>query len=815
MDRSISYVKARRRLTVRVSVPVILLVLAVRAPLASPRPVTPATAQRPLIFLAEDNDPPLSYSDNGVLRGRDIDLANALGAAMGRNVEIELTSWDEAERRIGDGSADGALSVSVSERGSFYDFTSPISTSQYAIFVRSGELRIHGLQDLAGRRVGFIGLTSMPHQLLTSVRGAQLVQCANYADAFPRLARGEIDAFVTNLWLGAYWIQLHNLSGLSVEGDPVATVSDAIAVRKGNAELLSSLNSAIERLNENGTITSIEQKWRPQEIVFLSRQRARSILEWTIGITAVVLVSALTLWIVLLRKNIGKRKRLEVALKEAQEKYRQLVEQVPAISYLAESGCMTGFVYISPQVEAILGCSVEQCLEDRKFWWNHVHPADRDLLRVEDTSEEGRPFTMEYRMQTETGRDVWLRDQAVTFIDPATGTRMVRGVIIDITEIKHAEQQLRIAQQLEALGTLAAGIAHDFNNILGIIMGYAELSKKDLEGRTRDRVEQIHRTAERGVSLTRQLLAFSRKQVLQPQALNLNEIVTDIENMLSHVLGEQIDLITDLESSLAPVIVDPGQMEQVLMNLAVNARDAMSDGGKLIIQTSNVDLTEENSQVLELQPGHFALLQVSDSGVGMSRETLARIFQPFFTTKPKGKGTGLGLATVYGIVKQSGGAIKVESELNHGTVFRIFLPAAKGVSGSVKPQLGETEALRGTETIMLVEDQVDLRATTRAMLEDYGYQVLEACGAEQALKGAETFVDPIDLLLTDLVMPGLNGRQLAEKFLVQRPGIRILYMTGYSEDLDLNGSGSSVPVLQKPFSRSELARTVRAILDRE
>ena len=702
MDRSISCVKARGRLAGRGIFSLILLVLVAMARPAFALPATTQpTAQRPLIFLAEDNDPPLSYAENGVPKGRDIDLANALGAAMGRNIQIELTSWDEAERRIRDGTADAALSASVSDLSKAYDFTAPVSTSQYSIFVRSGELRIHGIEDLAGRKVGFVDLSSVPHQLLSSVRGVQLVQCADYADAFPRLARGEIDAFVTNLWLGAYWIQLHNVSGLSVVGGPIATISDAIAIRKGNQELLRALNRAIETLNENGTITSIEQKWSPQEIVFLSRQRARSILEWAVGLAAALLITALTLWINLLRRNIGKRKRLEVALKEAQEKYRQLVEQVPAISYLAEAGCMTGFVYISPQVETILGYSVEQCLKDRKFWWNHVHPADQALLRVEDTTEEGRPFPTEYRMQTEAGRDVWLRDHAVIFIDPVTGTRMVRGVMIDITEIKLTEQQLRTAQQLEALGRLAAGIAHDFNNILGIIMGYSELTKKDLDGKTRDRVEQIHRAAERGVSLTRQLLAFSCKQVLQTRALNLNDVVTEIKILLSRVLGEQIELTTQLESSLVPVKVDIGQMEQVLMNLAVNARDAMTHGGKLLIQTSNVELTTEQGRILEVSPGHFALLRVSDNGGGMSEETLARIFQPFFTTKPTGKGTGLGLATVYGIVKQSGGAIKVESELNRGTVFRIFLPAAEGVPGPVKAQLESLEELRGTETIML------------------------------------------------------------------------------------------------------------------
>lgn len=642
------------------------------------------TAQRPLIFVAEDNDPPLSYTENGIPKGRDIDLADALGAAMGGDVQVELTSWEEAEQRIRDGTADAALNVSVSDQRNVYDFTTPVSTSQFAIFVRAGELRVHTIDDLAGRKVGFIGVTSTPHQLLSSIKGVQLISCANYTDAFSRLEDGGIDAFVTNLWLGAYWVQLHNVSGLSVAGDPVATTADAIALRKGNPELLDALNRAIETLRKNGAIAKIDQKWRPQEIVFLSRQRARSMLQWSVGVTATLLFAALALWIVLLRRNIAKRKRLELELKEARENYRQLVEQVPAISYLAETGCMTGFVYVSPQVQTILGYPIEQCLKDREFWWQHVHPDDRAaLLEAEDQAGERRGFQLEYRMQTESGRDIWLRDQGMIFTDEVTGKRMNRGVMIDITEIKEAELQLRTAQQLEALGQLAAGIAHDFNNILAVIMGYSELTKEDLPGRTRDRVAQIHRAAERGVSLTRQLLAFSRKQKLQPRVLNLNEVVEDIRTMLASALGGQTELITDLQSSLVPVKVDHGQMEQVLMNLAINARDAMRDGGKLFIQTINVELTSEQGRMLEVSPGKYALLEITDSGAGMNQETLARIFQPFFTTKPTGKGTGLGLATVYGIVKQSGGAIKVESELNVGTAFRIYLPAAEGFAAPV------------------------------------------------------------------------------------------------------------------------------------
>ena len=809
-------------------------------------------------------------------------------------------------------------------------------------------------------------------------------------------------------------------------------------------------------------------------------------------------------------------RRATAALKEAEAKYRQLVEQVPAISYVAEAGVHGRFLYLSPQVNTILGYRPEDCLSDPDFWWSHLNPNDHPVALLEDTWEEGRPFQVEYRMRRQDGREVWLRDEAVIVLDPQTGKRLTRGVLIDITERKladealrrseenyrmfvaqssegifrqdfdaplpidlpedelvhrilhdsymaecnqamarmygvaspaqflgkrltellavdephnveltreyirngfrllereshemdmngiprvflssmfgivengkllrtwgiqreiterlkaeearrtaedalreseeryrtfveqseegifrmeynppvpcalpiteqleigmkngymaecndamakmygresskelvgkpltdflvlhdpvtrefmehfvrcgyrttdqesrevdaqgqkkifrntmmgtvidghwvrtwgisrdvtarmHLEEQLRNAQQLEAIGRLAGGVAHDFNNILSIIMGHGELLLASAGGddRVRNGLEQIQRAADRAASLTQQLLAFSRKQVLQPKILDLNEAVADVQKMLARVIGEDIDLIASLHPSLVPVKADPGQVEQVLMNLAVNARDAMPHGGKLMMETCNVEPDERMTRDLELAPGRYVMLRVTDSGHGMNAATLSHIFEPFFTTKPMGKGTGLGLATVYGIVKQSGGAIEVESEVDRGTTFRIYLPAVEGATRkSPEPRAGEKVA-GGTETILIAEDEPDLRELARIFLEGYGYKVLEAASAEQAIQTAALFAGPIDLLLTDVIMPGMSGAQLADSILSQRPQTRIVYMTGYTDDMVVQHKvlEPGVKVLQKPFGKVDLGLKVRSTLDEQ
>ena len=391
------------------------------------------------------------------------------------------------------------------------------------------------------------------------------------------------------------------------------------------------------------------------------------------------------------------------------------------------------------------------------------------------------------------------------------------GITRDVTERLHLEEQLRNAQQLEALGRLAGGIAHDFNNILSIIMGHGELllATASLDADGKNGVDQIRRAADRAASLTQQLLAFSRKQVLQPRVLDLNETVSGVQKMLTRVIGEDIELVANLSATPMTVRADPGQLEQVLMNLAVNARDAMPQGGKIRMETGYVEMSAEEARDVDLPPGRYVMLKVIDTGRGMDRATLSHVFEPFFTTKPVGKGTGLGLAMVYGIVKQSGGGIRVESEADRGTGFRLYLPAVEGESSGLVERSGTQHVLGGTETILIAEDEPDLRDLTRIFLEGFGYRVLEAGSADEALKIAQSFRERIHLLLTDVIMPGMSGRQLAEKILSSRPETKIVYMTGYTDDMVVQYKvlEPGVQLLQKPFTKVDLAQKVRATLD--
>jgi len=397
--------------------------------------------------------------------------------------------------------------------------------------------------------------------------------------------------------------------------------------------------------------------------------------------------------------------------------------------------------------------------------------------------------------------------------------RSVRLVVAqDVSERQLLEQQLRQAQKMEAIGRLAGGVAHDFNNLLMVIKGHTELllDVLPLGDHVTRKIQQIDRSADRATALTRQLLAFSRMQVLQPRPINLNSIVDEMGKLLPRLIGEDIELMVRASSDLGTIRADASQMEQIIMNLAVNARDAMPNGGKLIIETQNIELDHYYREAHPIvQPGRYVLLSVSDNGTGMDAETQAHIFEPFFTTKDQGKGTGLGLATVYGVVKQSGGFVWVYSELGKGTTFKIYLPrvdeAAAGIVGAPAP----AQVLRGTETVLLTEDEQDVREVAREFLESAGYKVLQAPSGEAALKLAAVHDGPLDLLVTDMVMPGMSGQELARKIRLVRQDLPVLYMSGYSEHAAEEAAKSEgSAVLAKPFSRSALLRTAREVLQK-
>ena len=507
--------------------------------------------------------------------------------------------------------------------------------------------------------------------------------------------------------------------------------------------------------------------------------------------------------------------RSQEQLRDSEARYRTLVDGVRDVIFaLAPDGTVAS---LNPAFETMTGFHRDEWLS--KPFEQLMHPDDLPLaleLLAGALRGESRTFN-QFRIRTRKG-DYRVAEFSATPQYRDGQLASIFGIGRDVTERLSLEQQLRQAQKMEAVGRLAGGVAHDFNNILTAITGYADLLLEDLgsDDPQREDVAEIRKAADRAAGLTRQLLAFSRQQVMQAQVLDLNALVADTQSMLGRLLGEDVALATKLDPALGAVRADPGQLEQVLMNLAVNARDAMPNGGKLTIETANAELDESYTREhFPARPGPYVMLAVSDTGTGMSAEVQSHLFEPFFTTKEKGKGTGLGLATVYGIVKQSGGYVWVYTEPGHGTTFKIYLPR---VDAAPAPRVSGVQASPvedGTETVLLAEDETAVRAVARHTLQRHGYTVLEAPSAEAALDLAQRHSGPIHLLLTDVVMPGMSGRALALRLSELRPELRVIYMSGYPEEA-ITRHGvleRGFTYVQKPFTPEGLARKVREVLD--
>lgn len=507
-------------------------------------------------------------------------------------------------------------------------------------------------------------------------------------------------------------------------------------------------------------------------------------------------------------------------LHAVETRYRTLVERLPAITYIAEVGVEGRWHFVSPQIESMLGFSAQEWMANPGLWISRIHVEDREIAlaaeqRVQETSVL---YKAEYRMHARDGTILWFRDEA-KLLEVAAGSKpQMQGVLYDITEYKHLECQLRQAQKMEAIGQLAGGIAHDFNNLLMIIEAHIDRMRERLVPTDSLYADagKIHDAVVRAASLTRQLLAFGRKQLLQPRALDLTPVLHEVGRMLARLLAENIELKVNLQTGVATVKVDQSQIEQAILNLALNARDAMPQGGTLAIQGENVHFDEAQVwQHSSLRPGDYVVLSIADTGTGMDRDTEARLFEPFFTTKPPGKGTGLGLSTVYGIVRQSDGAISVKTEPGRGTTFKIYLPqCAESASPTYTPQSPSSE-VKGKETILLVEDQEAIREVTVEYLGRLGYDVLVASDGEEALRIAETETKTIRLLVTDIVMPNMGGPELAARFTQLYPGTKILFMSGYPDRSVRQNEDMSedAEILQKPFSLKKLASKARSLLD--
>ena len=509
------------------------------------------------------------------------------------------------------------------------------------------------------------------------------------------------------------------------------------------------------------------------------------------------------------------RLRIEEALRESQAQL-QRAESI-ALVMTAHVGLDGRWRKVPPTLCELLGYSAEELLA---LTISHVtHPDDIEADSAERRrliQGEARSYDLLMRLLRRDGRVVWVYANNSVVQDAARTPLYFLGYIRDVSERKILEEQLRQAQKMEAVGQLAGGVAHDFNNLLTAIIGNAELLLRtiDLEDRRRLDVLEINRAAHRAATLTRQLLAFSRKQVLQPRILDLNGVVTELTTMLRRIIGEHVELRLQLEPELGRVLADPGQLEQVITNLAVNARDALPSGGTLTIRTANAADVPPPSPDSTPLLGPLVELSVMDDGVGMDERTQARLFEPFFTTKELGRGTGLGLATVYGIVRQSGGHIRVSTRLHHGSTFSIYLPMAQGTLEPGAESVGWTEMPRGTGTILVVEDEDAVRYLACRVLRGNGYRVLEAGDPASALRILRDEPEPIDLLLTDVVMPGMSGPALAERLVARRPGLKVLYISGYAEEaIERQGAlPAGGALLEKPFTAQQLADSVRQAL---
>jgi PAS domain S-box-containing protein len=581
----------------------------------------------------------------------------------------------------------------------------------------------------------------------------------------------------------------------------------------GDAEMVAAHHARFSAADDNQALEveyrmmHADGQWRwlrSREVLFLRDEQgvARRILGWA--------------------EDVTERKRNEAALRASEERYRLISENTADVIWLmdAASGQLN---YISPSVKRLLGYSAEEVpakgladvLTPDSYRYATGRLAD-SMAAFEAGDASLRTQTHQVDQVRKDGSIVRVEVVTTLLPDERGRVREILGVTRDITERMQAEARLAQAQKMESVGRLAGGVAHDFNNLLTVINGYSQMLLGDLHmaDPLREGVEEIRKAGERAAGLTAQLLAFSRKQVLQPRALDLNQVAGAMEPMLARLVGEDVEVRVALSAAECVVRADPHQLEQAIMNLAVNARDAMPRGGKLLIETAPVEWDEHQGRLHPgARPGRYVMLAVSDTGEGMDEATRLRVFEPFFTTKGAGKGTGLGLSTVQGIVAQSGGHIEVYSEPGFGTTFKMYLPrVAESAVSERRPEA--PPALGGTETVLVVEDQAEVRDYTAAALESYGYRVLKAASAAEALSICEREGEHIDLVLTDVVMPNVGGFELAGRVEKLRPGMRVLYMSGYTDNAIVEHGilGEGAEFITKPFGPERLAARVRAVL---
>jgi PAS domain S-box-containing protein len=775
----------------------------------------PPIPNRPLRIGFEKNPPVQIRTPNG-FSGLAVETVNEAAKRAGIRLEwVETgTSSDEAFAK---GLVDlWPLMTDLPDRRKRLHFSRPWLRSSYALLVRAGTETPD--RDFTGRIAHF----KMPlHVRILRERfpKAEVAEFLTSKQVVGAVCEGTVSAaFLTGrVVLAALRDKPHECDSteLRLQNLPVA-IQLGVASTFEAARAADKIRSEIDNLFRDGTFAvaiskysyyGLDDTWATFELM-----RATEQARWMArSIAALLAALALSLW------QAWSLRRANSKTSKVLSRYEMVARATN--DALMECDLKNGTVTWNESVHVLFHYPADQVRSDLNWWDERIHPDDRErvLAGIREAIGRGAPtWSDEYRFRRSDGSYASVVDRGYLLYEGGKAVRLVRA-IMDVTTQRSLETQLRQAQKMEAIGRLAGGVAHDFNNLLTVITVCSELALQDLspDNPLHELLTRIQDVGQKGGALTQQLLAFSRKRISQVKVLDLNAIIADTAKILARVIGEDIELVLNLDPSLAPVRADDAQIHQVLMNLAVNARDAMPTGGKLILASANIDiLGDATTEPPGVPPGTYVLLTVTDTGSGMAVEVQTHLFEPFFTTKGPGKGTGLGLSTVYGVVRQSSGFITVSSEEAKGTSIRIFLPRAEAGVSTCEPMKTGAGTDRGSETVLLVEDQDNVRVTASAVLKGLGYEVLQAANADAALSLSESHEGPIHVLLTDVLMPGMNGCELADILQSARPGINVVYMSGYTDN-KITSEAMERPgavFLQKPFTKATLSAKLRESL---
>jgi two-component system sensor histidine kinase EvgS len=781
-------------------------------------------SDRPVVVGGDRNFPPYEFLDeNGQPAGYNVDLTRAIASEMGLNVDIRLGRWTERLEALETGRIDIMQGMFYSpDRDLAFDFSQPHAVSHYVAVVRKADAPApESVADLSGKRIVVEQGDILHDFVIENGLDNQVAAVSDQEKALRELREGQHDCALVSLITAHYLTDKHGWSDLVIGKKSIFAAGYCYASAKGQKAVLAQFSEGLKALDNTGEYRRIHDKWlgvyRDTSTSLTDALRYSAIV--IIPLSVIVLLAVIWSWS--LRRQVAEKTH---ALQESLDRFKYVFE---AANVGKSITLPTGEVNANKAYADFLGYTQEE-LKGRK--WQDFTPAD-DIETIEKRigrllTGEKRADRFEKRYVHKNGTLLWA-DVSVALRRDARGNPLYfMTTVVDITERKKIEaehdtlqSQLLQAQKMESVGRLAGGVAHDYNNMLSVIIGYAQfgMDKTDPEDELHADLQEILTAAERSTDITRQLLAFARKQTIDPKVLDLNDTLESMLKMIRRLIGEDIDLSWKPKPGVWPVKMDPSQLNQILVNLCVNARDAISDVGKITIETDNVRFDDAYcADHAGFIPGEYVLLAVSDDGCGMDRETLGKIFEPFYTTKGVGKGTGLGLSVIYGIVKQNKGFINVYSEPGKGTTFRLYFTRHAEKAGPVETVAAKETPAGSGETLLVVEDEASILKLTRRILQGLGYSVLTAASPGEAVALAKEHDRDIHLLITDVIMPEMNGRDLAEKLQADHSNLKVLFMSGYTANVIAHHGvlDTDVHFIQKPFSNKDLAVKVRKALEK-